>query len=102
MLSFKFRRNYDLIVINWCLGYLSDPEAVLFLTECSRHIRKDQYILFLDNVLSDKEEREAEKGQRFRAKSDYERLFSQAKLKILKTEKKCLKRGYQPIHLWVL
>ena len=42
MENYPFLQYYDLITLNWCIGYLSDSELVVFLKKCKDWLRPSE------------------------------------------------------------
>ena len=54
MQDYKFEATYSLIALNWCTGYLSNEELVLFLKKCKAALGGNEWpsgcLVVLDNV----------------------------------------------------
>ena len=75
----------------WCAGYLSNPALVNFLRRAKGQLRTQpgtttrtseptSFIFIFDNVLEEGDEKEPEKGQRFRTAKQFEAIFAEAGL----------------------
>lgn len=52
MQDFKFEKQYDCIWIQWCIGHLTDADAIEFLLACKNNLSKDGFIVIKDNLTS--------------------------------------------------
>ena len=52
MQIFKFHKAYDCIWIQWCIGHLTDVDAVRFLSDCKKNLKIGGFVVVKDNVTS--------------------------------------------------
>ena len=114
MQRYQFKRSYSLIILRWCLGYLSKKEAVSFL-RCSKMWLKDagtrsgsssaprSVIIVLDNVCKRAKYYITADGQTVRRQDQMAAIFTEARLGVLKkTRLHKLVEGYEDTIAWAL
>ena len=52
MHDFKFQKKCDCIWIQWCIGHLTDVDALRFLSDCKNKLKSDGFVVVKDNVMS--------------------------------------------------
>jgi protein N-terminal methyltransferase len=87
-------RCYDAFWIQWVILYLTDDDAVSFLSRCRQNLKINGLIFIKDNLASNDLKGKREEAQFFqedrsvcRAYSHYLALFKRAKLKLVEVEK---------------
>lgn len=96
--------EYDLIWTQWCLGYLTDSQLVVYLERCKRGLKEGGFVVVKDNLSEDEDDlfddldiSVTRTDEKFRA------LFSKAGFKLVKTE---LQRGFPkelyPVRIYAL
>ncbi|KAK4053806.1 hypothetical protein OIV83_001462 [Microbotryomycetes sp. JL201] len=89
--------GYDLIMIQWCIGHLSDEQLVDFLKRSRRALRQDQdecqgYIILKENICKDEESNGAgiifddDDSSVTRSDKVFKRIFEQAGLSLVRRE----------------
>ncbi|CEJ87478.1 hypothetical protein VHEMI04428 [[Torrubiella] hemipterigena] len=88
--------QYDLIWIQWCLGYLSDDEIVDCLKRCKTTLRDDSSLVVIKENLSSGNEKMIDDvdGSVTRRDEDFRKLFTLAGLNLVKTD---VQRGFPEI-----
>lgn len=51
--NFNFNEKYDLIWIQWVLGYLNDDDLTSFLLKCKNNLSENGLIIIKENIASD-------------------------------------------------
>ncbi|KAH7026679.1 alpha-N-methyltransferase NTM1 [Microdochium trichocladiopsis] len=100
---------YDLIWIQWCVGYLDDEQLVAFLVRCKAVLQADVgHIVLKENIsTSDEDLYDAEDSSVMRTDSKFRDIFKRAGLRLVKTElqKGVDMKGYAklcPIRMYAL
>ena len=105
---------YDLIWNQWCVGYLTDAQLVVYLRRCSEGLKKAaegdatscSWIVLKENLSSDihhKDIYDEEDSSVTRSDKNFRALFQEAGLKIVATEQqRGMPRQLFPIRMYAL
>jgi len=96
--------HYDLIWIQWVIGYLTDEDLVGFLRRCGEGLRQDGVVVIKDNLNSG-EGFAVDKEDNSIARSDsyLRRLFEESGLVLVKEEiQKEFPAGMLPVRMYAL
>ena len=114
MQNFEWKFMYDGIFMMWVAGYLSDLSLTAFLKRAkvqlvssegpSRRTKTPKSFIFLfDNILDEGEEKDPEKGQRFRTEKQFKAIFLEAGLIIHdQSETATMPGDFMNVKVWVL
>jgi protein N-terminal methyltransferase len=101
-------RKYDLIWVQWCVGYLADEQLVECLIRCKEALTEQGIIVLKENLSTSLEEEdmfdEADGGVT-RTDGKFRSLFKNAGLEILKSEEQMgfpKRLGLLPVRLYAL
>ena len=53
MQAWEFEEKYNLIVIRWAFGYITEEEIVYFLEKSSKALTAESRIMIVENVSTD-------------------------------------------------
>ncbi|KAI9726299.1 MAG: Alpha N-terminal protein methyltransferase 1 [Chrysothrix sp. TS-e1954] len=103
------RDDYDIIWIQWCLGQLTDADAVACLARCGKGLAAGGWIVVKENVLGKFYEDLGEDlydetdSTVTRRLSKWRSLFQRAGLKVVREEtQRGFVRGLFPVRMWAL
>ncbi|KAI4154725.1 MAG: hypothetical protein LQ340_001483 [Diploschistes diacapsis] len=98
--------QYDLVWVQWCLGYLRDAQAVEFLQRCKGKLKCGGWIVVKENMSTDSAGRDvfdAQDSSVTRTDRSFRGIFEEAGLKILKTEaQRGFPRELYPVRTYAL
>ncbi|GFQ99276.1 n-terminal Xaa-Pro-Lys N-methyltransferase 1-B [Trichonephila clavata] len=78
---------YDVIWIQWVLGYLTNDDVVSFLERCKKGLKENGIIVIKDNVSSSGTDMDHDDGSVTRPRKDIIELATKADLKVLAEKK---------------
>ena len=114
MQDFEWKFLYNGIFMVWVAGYLSNSSLVAFLKRAkiqldssggpSRRSKTPKSFIFLfDNILDEGEEKDPDKGQRFRTEKQFKAIFVEAGLIIHdQSEPATMPDDFMNVKVWVL
>ena len=68
--SFKFKKKYDLIWVQWCLENIEDEDLDFFLNECYTHLNDEGLIIVKENLFNNDEDEIEEEEEDDKKKKD--------------------------------
>ncbi|XP_075977910.1 N-terminal methyltransferase [Anticarsia gemmatalis] len=84
---FKPQKKYDVIWCQWVLGHLKDYDLIDFFERCSMSLNKNGVIVVKENIATGREiEYDDDDSSVTRPVALMEKIFEEAKLKVIKTE----------------
>ncbi|GIX78443.1 n-terminal Xaa-Pro-Lys N-methyltransferase 1-B [Caerostris darwini] len=86
--EFKPDENcYDVVWIQWVIGYLKDEDLISFLSRCKRSLKSNGIIVIKDNISSYETDVDHEDGSVTRPREDILQLTKKADLELLAERK---------------
>lgn len=100
------KAQYDLIWNQWCLGYLTDKQLVIYMESCRNAVAEEGWIVVKENISTDvngKDIFDALDSSVTRADRKFKKLFEEAGLELVRTEQQTgFPKGLFPVRFYAL
>lgn len=99
------KKVYDLIWMQWCVGYLDDAQFVELLRRCQRHLSPSGLIVVKDNVARDGDIYHKDDSSVTRTDATFRAIFKDAGLNLFKSEEQLgfpKSLGLYPVRFYAL
>ncbi|KAK2761345.1 Alpha N-terminal protein methyltransferase 1 [Arachnomyces sp. PD_36] len=106
--SWKPTKKYDLIWVQWCVGYLTDEQLSEFLKRCKQALTEQGIIVLKENLSTDGDRKDVfdeTDGGVTRTDEKYRSLFKKAGLELLRSEEQTgfpKSLGLMPVKFYAL